>query len=329
MGKRDLIKTRHRYFLGIFITPQTILITGSSGMIGTRLCELLKEQGYSVIGADIRPNCWNREIDKITISTDLCRQDDIARLPADIDMVIHLAANARVHDLVIRPELARDNYLMLFNVLEFCREHAIKNFLFSSSREVYGSPGSTACAEHCADVRYCESPYAASKIGGEALVHAYQRCYGIDFIITRFSNVYGMYDTSNRVIPHFIQRTLDNEDLVVYGKDKCLDFSYIDDTVSGVISCIRRFSAVKNTTFNISSGRSVPLARIAYLIRDSMDGKNTVVIRENRTGEVLQSAVDISRAQKELEYEPNVTVEEGIIRSIVWYRNYFSSNSRA
>jgi nucleoside-diphosphate-sugar epimerase len=295
-------------------------------MIGTRLSEVLSEQGYSVTGADIRPNPWNREIDKRTIIADLCRQDEVAKLPSDTDMVIHLAANARVYDLVIRPELARDNYLMLFNVLEFCRQHAINNFLFSSSREVYGSPGSTACAEHCADVRDCESPYAASKIGGEALVHAYQRCYGIDFIITRFSNVYGMYDTSNRVIPRFIRQTLDNEDLVVYGKDKCLDFSYIDDTVAGVNICIRRFSAVKNSTFNISSGRSVPLARVASLVRDSMNGKNTVIIRENRTGEVLQSAVDISRAQNELEYKPNVPVEEGIERSIAWYRNYFSNN---
>jgi UDP-glucose 4-epimerase len=296
-------------------------------MIGTRLCEALLERGYSVTGTDIRSNPWNRKINNLTITADLCRQEDLEKLPAGIDMVVHLAANARVRDLVLHPELARDNFNMLFNILEFCRKNTISGFLFSSSREVYGNSDIAIHAENDTDIRNCESPYAASKIGGEALVHAYQQCYGIDFMITRLSNVYGMYDTSDRVIPFFIRQTQKNRDLVVYGKDKSLDFSYIDDTVSGLINCIREFSAVKNTTFNISSGGSVLLTDVASLIRDSMGGKNAVVIKENRAGEVMRSAVDISRAKKELRYEPKVRIEEGIERSIAWYSEYFSHRS--
>jgi UDP-glucose 4-epimerase len=165
-------------------------------------------------------------------------------------------------------------------------------------------------------IDHCESPYAATKIGREALVHAYHRCYGIQFIITRFSNVYGIYDTSDRVIPLFIRLTRNNKDLIVFGKDKLLDFSYIDDTVAGVIRCIEKSPEVKNNVFNISSGRSVPVIEVTHLIRNSMNGKNTIIIRENQTGEVVRSVIDITKAKKHLDYEPRVPIEEGVARSI-------------
>lgn len=285
---------------------------------------MLLERGYSVIGVDIRSNPWNEEIDDLTIIADLCRPEDVDLLPGDIDMVIHLAAHARVYNLVINPELARDNFLMLFNMLEFCRNHLIPGFLFSSSREVYGSSKNGVDGEADADICRSESPYAATKIGSEALIHAYHRCYGINYIIVRFSNVYGMYDTSDRVIPLFIRRTQENQDLVVYGRDKRLDFTYIDDTVAGLIGCIEQFQGVKNSTFNIASGRSVSLVDVASLIRDAMGGSNAVVIKENRKGELVRSAINISKAKKELGYVPRVPIEDGIRRSISWYREYFS-----
>jgi nucleoside-diphosphate-sugar epimerase len=288
----------------------------------------LLERGYSVTGTDIRPNHWSQKINDLTIIADLCKPEDLVNLPADIDMVIHLAANARVYDLVINPGLARDNVEMLFNILEFCKNNSIQNFLFSSSREVYGNSNEAVHTETKSDASACESPYTASKIGGEALVHAYHRCYGINFIITRFSNVYGMYDTSDRVIPLFIRRTRDNEDLVVFGEDKCLDFTYIDDTVAGVIKCIEKFPGVQNNIFNIACGRSVSLVEVAHQIRDSMNGKNRVIINDNRTGEVVKSAIDITKAKKDLEYEPKVPIEEGIPRSIRWYNEYGSRLSR-
>jgi len=290
---------------------------------------LLLESGYSVLGTDIRSNPWNRSIDELTIIADLCRKEDLERLPADVDMIIHLAANARVYNLVVDPALARDNFEMLFNILEFCRRHSVPGFLFSSSREVYGNSDHTVRTETDASVLDCESPYTASKIGGEALVHAYHRCYGMDFIITRFSNVYGMYDTSDRVIPLFIRLTREDQDLIVYGKEKLLDFSYIDDTVEGIMTCIKKFPEVKNEVFNIASGRSIPILDIAHLIRDSMGKKNRIIIRENRTGEVLRSVIDITKANKNLGYEPRVPIEEGIARSITWYQEYYTRHSIA
>jgi len=290
-------------------------------MIGTRLCEHLLAQGYSITGTDIRPNPWHRRIDDLTVIADLRRPSDLEKLPTDIDMVVHLAANARVYDLVLHPHLARDNFDMLFNTLEFCRQHTVSGFLFASSREVYGNSDRHMNTEDEAMVWNCESPYAASKYGGEALVNAYHHCYGINFIIFRLSNVFGMYDTSDRVIPLFIRQTLQNQDIIVYGRGKCLDLSYIDDTVAGILSCIRKFPGVKNRTFNIASGRSIPILDVARLIRDAMNGENAIITRENRKGEVMRSAVSISRAEKELCYAPRVSIEEGILRTIAWYRD--------
>ena len=166
------------------------------------------------------------------------------------------------------------------------------------------------------------------RIGGEALIHAYHQCYGIDFVIARFSNVYGMYDNSDRIIPLFIRLTRENKDLVIYGKDKCLDFTYIDDTVEGLIRCIEHFPRIKNKVFNIASGKSVSLIDIATLIRTAMNGKNSVIVQDNRAGEVMQSALDITKVKRYLGFEPKTTLEMGIMRTVVWYDKYYSSFSR-
>ncbi|MBI4176309.1 MAG: NAD(P)-dependent oxidoreductase, partial [Candidatus Aenigmarchaeota archaeon] len=103
-----------------------ILVTGSSGTIGTRLCEKLLEAGYSVTGVDIKRNKWREGVDRVTVIGDLRDTKTFERLPKDADMVIHLAANARVYDLTLNPGMSLDNISMLFNVLEFCRAAGIK-----------------------------------------------------------------------------------------------------------------------------------------------------------------------------------------------------------
>jgi len=296
-----------------------ILVTGSSGTIGTRLCEKLLEENYEIVGVDLKPNKWNDKINELTIIGDLRNKQTFENLPKNVDLVIHLAANARVYNLIVEPSLARDNFEILFNTLEFCRKKNIKRFVFASSREVYGNSKQVVYSENEAYVRNCESPYTASKIGGEALVHAYHQCYGINFIIIRFSNVYGIYDDSNRVIPLFIKLTKENKDLVVYGKEKLLDFTYIDDAISGVLRCAENFDQVKNETFNVSSSKAISIIELARLIQKYMNSKNKIVIKENRAGEVMKFIADISKAKKKFSYEPKITIDEGVRKSIQWY----------
>ena len=118
-----------------------IIITGSSGTIGTRLCEKLLAEGHDVCGLDWAPNKWNADIQRITTEIDLrnWNQIDTARSGLQADLLIHLAANARVYELVEHPDRARDNVLTTFNALELARQNAIPRFLFASSREVYGN----------------------------------------------------------------------------------------------------------------------------------------------------------------------------------------------
>jgi len=296
-----------------------ILVTGSSGTIGTALCRTLLDRGFDVTGVDIKRNKWDTGVQEATVNYDLRCNDLSTSLPSDVDLVIHLAANARVYDLVVEPGLARDNTLILYNVLEYMRTVNVKRLIFSSSREVYGNSEKMTHAEEEVHVSCCESPYAASKLAGEAFVHAFHRCYGTDFVILRLSNVYGKYDESDRVVPLFIKLTKAGKDLVVYGKDKVLDFTYIDDAIEGIMLCIERFQEVKNNTLNIASREGTAVLEVAQLIRDILGARGRIRIEDNRTGEVLRYVADISRAKKKLGYVPKTAVDEGIRHSVKWY----------
>jgi UDP-glucose 4-epimerase len=305
---------------------RNILVTGSSGTIGTRLCEKLLERNYAVRGVDWVPNKWSERVNSLTTNADLRSREQMEALPTDADLVIHLAANARVYNLVLDPVLARDNFETLFNTLEFCRKNAIKRILFASSREVYGNSDQIVHSENEAYVRNCESPYTASKVGGEALVHAYHQCYNLDFVIVRFSNVYGMYDDTDRVIPLFIKKTTEETDFVVYGEEKKLDFTYIDDAVHGVLKCIEKFDGVRNDVFNIASGQGLSLLEVARRIQSAMAGKNKLSVEPSRTGEVEKFIANISKAKRILGYSPEIMIEEGIGKSVQWYRENLYKN---
>jgi len=297
-----------------------ILVTGSSGTIGTRLSETLLKEGFDIVGVDKEPNTWNEEVQRKTIILDLRDKERVLReLPKDVDAVVHLAANARVYNLVIDPSLARDNFETVFNVLEFARQNSIKRFMFSSSREVYGNSEKIIHAEDDVHIDYCESPYTASKIGGEALVQSYRQCYGMETIIFRFSNVYGMYDQSDRVIPLFIKLCTEGKDLVVYGKEKLLDYTYIDDCVSGVIAALKEFLSINGQVYNIAYGKGTSIVDVAQLIQKRMQSKGEVRIEENRTGEVVRYIADVSKAKQSFGYEPKVPIEEGVNKTVDWY----------
>jgi len=297
-----------------------IIVTGSSGTIGTALCEELISKGYDVIPVDWKPNKWSNKINKRTLLVDLRDPKSIKKIANDADIIIHLAANARVYNLVVDPQLAKDNFLTTFNMLEFARQHKIPRFLFASSREVYGNAGKLSYQESDSRIENCESPYTASKIAGEALVHAYGRCYDINAVIVRFSNVYGRYDDSDRVIPLFIKKALKNEDLIVFGKDKQLDFTFIDDAIAGVLLCIQKFDVAKGHTFNLATGEGKTIVELAEIICNKLKCTSKMIVENNRIGEVVKYIADISNAKKLLGFNPKIKFDEGIQKAIKWCR---------
>ncbi len=297
-----------------------VLVTGSSGMVGSALCERLGAQGDVALCVDRAPNAWNPDLEARTLKVDLLDEPRTWPLPrSGVDVVVHCAANARVHDLVVRPELALENVVTVAHALEYARQVGAA-FVFTSSREVYGNQGRGVYREE--DVRNdaIESPYAASKLGGEHLVFSYRKVYGLPVVVVRLSNVYGRNDMTDRFVPTAIRRALSGEPLPIYGARKRLDFTYLDDTVSGIVGVIGRVQELSGEVLNIASGRGYTLVETAQRIGELLGRPLTLLAAESRPGEVVDFQADITKARRELGYEPRTTLEDGLSRAVAWYR---------
>ncbi len=313
-----------------------ILITGSSGQIGTNLALRLQEEGHYVFGVDKRPNTWTTQIETLlqdlsmpyhSFTTGIGHVD----YPEDIDVVVHFAAHAKVHELVQQPDRALENITMSFNVLEYCRHHNLP-VIFSSSREVYGDIHRYITEESYADFAFTESPYSASKIAGEALIYSYAQCYGLRYLVFRFSNVYGRYDNDlnrmRRVIPKFIQQISRGETITVFGGDKVLDFTYVDDCVGGVRAGIQLLvdGEPANQTINLAFGQGNSLINMAKFIGEALGVEPKMEIKPARVGEVTHYVANIGKARAVLGYEPQTSLHDGIQKTVAWCMDWWAEH---
>ena len=309
-----------------------VLITGSSGQIGTNIGLRLLREGHEVFGVDIRPNTWTDEIptllqDLSVLHRNFKRGIGQGVYPESLDVVVHLAAHAKVHELVQEPDRALENITMTFNVLEFCRQNDVP-IIFSSSREVYGDIHRYITEESHADFAFTESPYSASKICGEALVYSYAQCYGLRYLVFRFSNVYGRYDNDiermERVIPLFIRKIGAGEPITVYGKDKMLDFTYVDDCVDGVCRAIQLLAhgEAVNETINLAYGQGQTLLTMAQYVGEELGATPAITVEASRVGEVTHYVADIQKARTLLGYSPTTPLPEGIQKAVAWTRQW-------
>ncbi len=302
-----------------------VLITGSSGQIGTNLGLALLDAGHGVVGLDVRPNPWTGRID--THLVDLAVPLEGAAMAAfgPVEAVVHLAAHAKVHALVERPWGAVENHLMVANALELARLGRVP-ILLASSREVYGNRVAQGApvAEGHADFRAVPSPYAAMKLAGEGLAASYRRCYGLPFSVIRFSNVYGRYDHDlerlERAIWVFRDRIARGMAVTVYGAEKVLDFTHVDDAVAGTVACLMALvagnPAVVGETFNVAHGTGHRLLDVVDLVAGAVGRAPDVRIEPSRAGEVTWYVADISRARAAFGYDPRVPVTIGVPRAI-------------
>jgi len=300
-----------------------ILITGSSGLVGTNVALALLARGDDVIGVDIRPNTWTDRIAETHLDLTKVTPDQLPKGPFDV--VLHCAANAKVFELVQRPERAMDNIRMLFTTLEFCRQANVP-IVFASSREVYGDIHRHVTDEAAADFVVAESPYSASKIAGEAFIYSYAQCYQLPYLVFRFSNVYGRYDNDldrmERVVPLFIDRIAREQPIVVFGREKVLDFTYIDDCVAGVIAGLDALTSqrVTNQTINLASGQGYTLVDLVNMIGMAVGKMPCVSFEPAREGEVTRYVADIAKARDLLKYAPQSPLSAGLQLAIRWQR---------
>jgi nucleoside-diphosphate-sugar epimerase len=310
-----------------------VLITGSSGQIGTNLALRLQHDGHWVFGVDKRLNTWTDAFPTLL-------QDLAGHYPAfrggiggveypDADVVVHLAAHAKVHQLVRQPHRALENAIMTFNVLEYARQLSLP-LVFSSTREVYGDVHRfEEYGEETADFAYTESPYSASKITSEAFIYSYARCYGLSYLVFRFSNVYGRFDSDlermTRVLPLFMHRISRGEPITVFGgSDKVLDFTYVDDCVDGIARGVEALAGgrVANSTINLAYGQGNTLVRAAELIAGEFGTEAQIEYAPSLLGEVTRYVADIRKARDLLGWTPATPLDEGVPKAVAWFREW-------
>ena len=275
-----------------------ILITGQKGLIGHYLKERLEKEGHKIM----------RSID-IREGQDISSLKDL-NINEKIDLFIHAAAHCKINAGIENPELPHyNNSEGTFKVLEFCRKNNIPKIInFSSSRILSKE----------------KNPYTASKIYGEELCKAYWQCYGIKYIIIRPSTVYGpFWDKTQRLIHKFIVNALNGKDLEIYGnpKTKTLDFTYIDDFIDGIMLAIKQ----DNKEYNIGGEEEYNIMRLAEFIISETNSKSKIKILNSETAQPQQVKVDISEIKK-IGYNPKVNLEEGVIKTIKWYKEYLKNN---
>jgi UDP-glucose 4-epimerase len=307
-----------------------VLITGSSGQIGSNLALRLQERGHWVFGVDKRINTWTDDFRYIL--QDLAGhyqpyEGGIGGVDyPEVDVIVHLAAHAKVHQLVAHPQRALENVMMTFNVLQYARQVS-KPVIFSSSREVYGDIHRfEEYDESLADFAYTESTYSASKISGEAFVYSFARCYGLPYLVFRFSNVYGRFDNDlqrmERVIPLFIHQINRGQEITVFGgNEKTLDFTYVADCVDGVARGVEALgeNRVVNETINLAYGQGNTLVRVAELIGKELGVEPKMTLAPSLLGEVTRYVADISKARELLGWEPRTPLEEGVPKAVRWF----------
>ena len=310
-----------------------VLLTGSSGQIGTNLALRLKADGHDVFGVDKRQNSWVDGFPTLL-------QDLAGHYPAfrggiggveypEVDLVVHLAAHAKVHQLVRQPHRALENAIMTFNVLEYARGLGLP-LIFSSTREVYGDVHRfEEYSEEAADFAYTESPYSASKITSEAFIYSYAKCYGLRYLVFRFSNVYGRYDSDlwrmDRVLPLWMHALSRGEPITIFGgEEKLLDFTYIDDCVDGIARGVYRLQdgSVSNQTVNLAYGQGNSLVRAAELIATELDVEPKIKLAPSLLGEVTHYVADIKKARDLFGWRPHTSLEDGIPKAVAWFKQW-------
>jgi nucleoside-diphosphate-sugar epimerase len=310
-----------------------ILVAGSSGQVGTNLAIALQQRDHLVVGVDKRENSWTDQIPTIIRDLAVDGMPPMSEIAAKLsgfgrpDLVIQLAANAKVHELVKNPTRAHENATITFNVLEFCRLNNLP-IIFSSSREVYGRPEPPMVCEDSIDVNHILSPYAAYKMADEMLIYSYANCYGLKYLIFRLSNVYGRYDNDlarmTRVIHIFIDQMSRGEPITIFDRSKVIDFTYVDDCIAGIMLGSEKLVSgqVVNETINLSSGSPASLAYLAETIAANLGVEPEIIDEPIQPGEINFYVADLTKARELLGYKPQVSFEEGIRRTVDWVKQW-------
>lgn len=308
-----------------------LLVTGGAGFIGSHLVESLLARGQSVTVVDdfndfYDPAVKQRNVagfrDKVRlVETDIRDQRRLRDVfsEAGFDAIVHLAARAGVRPSIAQPLLYTEvNIAGTQNLLELAREFGVRKFIFASSSSVYGVNQKVPFNEDDPIFKPI-SPYAATKLAGEALCHVYHHLYDLDIACLRFFTVYGPRQRPDLVIHKFTRAIFHGKPIELYGDGTSQrDYTYIDDILQGVLACLERRFGFE--VINLGEARTVQLLELVGLIEEALGQKAELRQMPNQPGDVPMTNADITKAQKLLGYDPQVSIEDGIPKFVEWFR---------
>jgi UDP-glucose 4-epimerase len=313
------------------MTPQTgthtYLITGGAGFIGSHLVDALLNAGHRVRVVD-NFESGKREnlahiLKRIALhEISITEREPLAEIMQGVDYVFHLAALGSVPRSVADPVGTHEtNITGTLNVLMAARDAGVKRVVYAGSSSAYGDIDSEFKSE---DMPPCPlSPYAVTKLAGEQYCQAFTHVYGLETVTTRYFNVFGprqdplsMYAA---VIPKFVTAMLDDAPPTVEGDGlQTRDFTYIDNVVHGTLLACHT-EGIAGVTFNIACGGRINLLDMIALMNKLMGKQIEPVFVDARPGDVRHSRAAIDKARRMLGYEPVISFEEGLARTLAWY----------
>ena len=308
----------------------TYLITGIAGFIGSSLARAVLAQGDQVRGIDNLSTGKRKNLSEILEQIDF-READLLDFNAvqaasrDVDFVFHEAAIPSVPRSVNDPlESNRVNIDATVNLLIAARESKVKRVIYAASSSAYGDTPTLPKREDMTPDPI--SPYAVAKLASEYYMKSFWRCYGLETVSLRYFNIFGPRQDPTSpysgVLAKFIAQMLKGEQPTIFGDGtQSRDFTYVENVVNAnLLACKTPASEVAGRVFNVGTGRRIGLNETFRVLKKLIVFRGDVKYAPERAGEVKHSLADLSLAERHLGYEPTVDFEEGLRRTIEWYR---------
>ncbi len=312
-----------------------ILVTGGAGFIGSHLVDrLLTEGSARVTVADNFNDFYDPAIKRENVAAHLER-DDFKLVEADItdsramndlfsrarfDCVVHLAARAGVRPSLAEPlAYEQTNVRGTFTLLEAARRNEVPRLIFGSSSSVYGVNSSLPFSEDD-PLANPISPYAATKIAGEAACHVYSHLYGLRVVCLRLFTVYGARQRPDLAIHKFARLIHEGKPIPIFGDGTTRrDYTYIDDVINGVIAAMK-YEASRFERINLGRSETVELRRLVELLEQALGKRAIIEHLPPQPGDVPATYADISKARRLLGYDPQTKIEAGIQNFVEWFK---------
>ena len=309
----------------------TYLITGIAGFIGSSLARAVLAQGDQVRGIDNLSTGKRANLAEILKRIDL-READLLDFDAvhaacrGVDFIFHEAAIPSVPRSVTDPmESNRANIDATVNVLVAARDAKVKRVVYAASSSAYGD--TPTLPKHEGMPPDPISPYAVAKLASEYYMKSFWRCYGLETVSLRYFNIFGPRQDPTSpysgVLAKFITQMLKGEQPTIFGDGKqSRDFTYVENVVNANLqACKTPAAKVAGHVFNVATGQRIDLNETFRVLKKLTGYSGTVNYEPERSGDVKHSLADLSLAEKHLGYKPTVDFEDGLRRTIEWYRS--------